>query len=66
VDQGIRVKKDIDVNHVIACKNGIFYFDGVKPEEAMRQLERWYDIEVVYEKGVPDITFSEKLTRDVP
>ncbi|WP_142686814.1 FecR family protein [Chitinophaga polysaccharea] len=66
VDQGIRVKKDIDVNHVIAWKNGIFYFDGVKLEEAMRQLERWYEIEVVYEKGLPDITFSGKLTRDVP
>lgn len=32
----------------------------------MRQLERWYDIEVVYEKGVPDVAFSGKLTRDVP
>jgi len=66
VDQGIRVKKEVDVSQVIAWKNGIFNFDGVKLEEAMRQLERWYDIEVVYEKGVPDITFRGKLTRDVP
>ncbi len=27
-------------------------------EEAMRQLERWYDIEVVYEGEVPDIPFG--------
>ncbi len=32
----------------------------------MRQVERWYDIEVEYEKGVPDITFWGKMTRDIP
>jgi hypothetical protein len=32
----------------------------------MRQIERWYDIEVAYEKGIPDIEFEGKMTKDVP
>ncbi len=31
----------------------------------MKQLERWYDIEVVYKKGVKDIELEGKMTRDV-
>jgi hypothetical protein len=31
----------------------------------MRQIARWYDIEVVYEKGIPDIEFGGKMTQDV-
>jgi len=31
----------------------------------MRQLSRWYDIDVVYEKGVPDITLGGKLGKDL-
>lgn len=31
----------------------------------MRQLERWYDIEVVYEKGVPKLEFIGKMGRDL-
>jgi hypothetical protein len=33
--------------------------------QAMRQLSRWYDIEVVYEQGVPDIVFGGKMPMDI-
>ncbi|MCK7555655.1 DUF4974 domain-containing protein [Chitinophaga sedimenti] len=32
----------------------------------MRQLERWYDIEVVYQDEVPEIYFIGEISRDVP
>lgn len=54
-----------DVSQVMAWKNGLFNFNGMKLQEVMRQLERWYDIEVVYEKGVPNITFGGKITKNV-
>jgi hypothetical protein len=49
----------------MAWKNGLFNFEGATLEEIMRQVERWYDIEVVYEKGIPAKEFVGKMTRDV-
>ncbi|QEC45132.1 FecR family protein [Pseudobacter ginsenosidimutans] len=49
----------------LAWKNGAFNFDNLTLQEAMRQLERWYDIEVVYKNGIPDIPFSGKISRNL-
>ncbi len=62
---GIRVLSNVNVQKVMAWKNGLFYFQDAKLEEVMRQLERWYDIEVVYEKGVPQIEFFGRMGRDL-
>ncbi|MBL7767520.1 MAG: FecR domain-containing protein [Flavipsychrobacter sp.] len=60
------VKNDVDIERVMAWKNGKFDFDGLKVEDAMRVIERWYDIKVKYQNGVPDITFYGELNRDIP
>lgn len=61
-----RVKvADADVDKVVAWKRGIFNFEDASLEEVMRQIERWYDIQVVYEKNVPDIKFGGKMSNDV-
>lgn len=53
------------IEQVMAWKNGTFNFDGMKLKDAMRQLERWYDIEVKYEGDkIPDIEFYGTLSRD--
>lgn len=54
-----------DINQDIAWKNGVFNFQDKKLIEVMRQLSRWYDIEVRYEKGVPDMEFIGKMGRDL-
>lgn len=41
-----------DIEKVTAWKNGMFNFEGSKLKDAMRQLARWYDIEVVYDDAV--------------
>ncbi|MBX2924408.1 MAG: FecR domain-containing protein [Chitinophagaceae bacterium] len=56
---------DADIEKVIAWKNGLFNFDGASLYEAMRQIERWYDIDVVYEKGVQNKEFVGELTKGV-
>lgn len=56
---------NVNTEKVMAWKNGLFNFEGARLAEVMRQLERWYDIDVVYEKGVPDITFGGAITRGV-
>lgn len=62
----IKVVDDIDINKVMSWKNGLFNFEGANLGEVMRQIERWYDIEVVYEKGIPNVEFEGKMTKDVP
>jgi ferric-dicitrate binding protein FerR (iron transport regulator) len=61
----IKVVSDVDVEKVMAWKNGVFNFQDATLQEVMRQLERWYDIDVVYEKGVPDLEFMGKMGRDL-
>lgn len=62
----ITVMNNVEMNKVIAWKNGFFDFEGVSFEVAMRQLERWFEIDVEYENNkVPDIEFIGKITRDV-
>jgi hypothetical protein len=55
----------VNVAQVMAWKEGLFSFKDVPFDEVMRQLSRWYDIDVVYENGVPDIDFEGELGRDV-
>lgn len=54
-----------DISQDLAWKNGLFDFQDKKLAEVMRELSRWYDIEVIYENGVPDIEFGGKLGRDL-
>lgn len=62
---GIKVINDADIDKVMAWKNGAFNFNDVSLEDVMKQLERWYDIEVIYESTVPDVELAGKMTRDV-
>lgn len=61
----IRIVKAADVEQVIAWKNDLFNFEGASLEEAMHQLERWYDISVSYENGIPDVKLRGEMTQGV-
>lgn len=62
---GIKIVNDADVDKVMAWKNGAFNFTDVSLKEVMKQLERWYNIEVVYESTVPKTELTGKMSRDV-
>lgn len=64
-NNNIRIVQAKNTAQVIAWKDGLFNFDDASLEDVMRQLSRWYDIEVVYEKGVPNIGFGGKIGRDL-
>ncbi|MGN6420687.1 MAG: FecR family protein [Pseudobacter sp.] len=57
--------KQADIDKVMAWRYGAFNFEGASLQEVMRQLTRWYDIEVVYETGIPDIHFVGEMSRDI-
>lgn len=52
-----------DLNSVSAWKNGEFVFNGTDLKSLMRQISRWYNVDVVYEQGVKDDVFFGKIKR---
>jgi ferric-dicitrate binding protein FerR (iron transport regulator) len=47
-----------DVSNVIAWINGRFKFDHSDIKTVMRQIARWYDVEVEYRGTLPDYQFA--------
>jgi ferric-dicitrate binding protein FerR (iron transport regulator) len=64
-DNNIRFNNGVDVEEAIAWKNGLFWFNGVDLPGIMRQLSRWYDIEVQYEGAIPQRHFTGHVFRDL-
>ena len=54
-----------DIEQVMAWKNGIFNFNEMSMERAMQQLARWYDVEIVYEKGIPQQELFGEIDRNI-
>lgn len=52
-----------DLEENLAWKNGDFVFNDEPIEDVLRKVARWYDVEVVYEDGVPSGTFYAKVSR---
>src|SRR5690606_7500314 len=65
MESGQLISAQVDPASYIAWRSGIFYFNHTPFEEGMRQLERWYDIEVIYKGNIPQETFSGKMSRNV-
>lgn len=63
--QQLNVVDRADIGKALAWKNGLFDFDGMRLREVMKQLERWYDIEVIYERGAPDVGFYGEIDRNI-
>ena len=59
------VVSQADVEEAVAWKNGLFKFDGASIGEVMRQVSRWYDLDVEYVHGVPKDLFQGEMYRDV-
>lgn len=57
------LNSSVDVDQVMAWKNGVFNFNNASCETVMRQLARWYDMDVIYPKGVPPIMFGGEIQK---
>ncbi|MFT3948021.1 MAG: FecR domain-containing protein [Agriterribacter sp.] len=55
--------KPVNVNEVIAWKDGRFYFEGTSVQSIMRQLQRWYDVDIEYGDKVKGIQLSGIVSR---
>jgi ferric-dicitrate binding protein FerR (iron transport regulator) len=59
------VLADADTTEATAWKDGIFSFKAETIEGVMREVARWYDVQIEY-KGKVDRHFTAVISRDVP
>ncbi len=57
--------KQVDCDKAIAWKSGYFYFERADIQTVMRQLARWYNVQVVYKGKLPKRTFRGKVYRNI-
>ena len=53
----------VEINEIIAWKKGIFQFNETDLKIVMRQLARWYDVEVVFRGEIPVQRFGGAISR---
>jgi len=63
---GLKTLRNVNVSEITAWKNGYFHFDHSSLESTMRQLARWYDVDVEYAGNVPPQEFMGKIQRNLP
>lgn len=55
---------NVDVEPYTAWKDGKFRFKGASLQEVLRQLERWYDVDIDYRNVPDDLKIFASIKRD--
>lgn len=64
-DNKIGMAANADLEQVMSWKEGYFRMKGTDLASLMRQVARWYDVQVEYENGVPSARFGGLINREV-
>lgn len=62
-DRNLKVQKDADVAAAVAWKEGLFKFSHTDIKAVMRQLARWYDVQIEYDNNLPEKYFTGEISR---
>jgi ferric-dicitrate binding protein FerR (iron transport regulator) len=62
----LEMNKNVDMEEVIAWKEGMFLFENKDVESIMNLLSQWYDIEVEYRGNKVTELFTAAISRDAP
>lgn len=66
INNRLSIINDPDLEQTIAWKNGWFEFDQVELPVIMRQVSRWYDLDIVYEGRTGHEKFGGRVSRELP
>jgi ferric-dicitrate binding protein FerR (iron transport regulator) len=61
----LKVVENANPDQVMAWKNGLFNFEGADIKTVMRELGRWYDVEIVYKGEAPHRKFGGEVSRQL-
>ena len=62
---GLLLDKNVNIDQTLAWKNGKFSFEGANIRTIMRQIGRWYNVEVHYQGDPGDNLFDGQIGRDL-
>ncbi|UKJ06570.1 FecR domain-containing protein [Solitalea lacus] len=65
VANNIEVFKQVNLEKEMAWKQGMFRFEDTNIKEVMRQVARWYDVEVEFRGDVSKVNFGGSVSRQV-
>ena len=63
-NKGFQVRSDIDANQSVSWKNGLISYKNADIQTIMRQIERWYDVTVIYKDHIPYRSFTGGIARN--
>ncbi|RXK83123.1 FecR family protein [Filimonas effusa] len=55
-----------NIQQTMAWKDGKLYFESTDLKSIMRQISRWYDVDVVFEADAPSYDFTARLPDNLP
>ena len=58
--------KPANLQQVLAWKEGYFALAGTDIKSVMRQIARWYDVEIVYQGNFKGDDFAGQVSRSEP
>ena len=61
----LKVIDNADIDEAVAWKNGVFYFNQVDIQTIMRQVARWYDVDIEYQGEIKQRKFGGAIGMDL-
>ncbi len=62
-NQSVIIKDNVDLDKVLAWRNGIFEFNNLDFKSIMRQVSRWYDVDVRYDTDPGTASFGGGISK---
>lgn len=59
----LSVISNVNIEEVIAWKEGVFHFESADLESILREFSRWYDVDVMFEGEIPKERFFVIMSR---
>lgn len=60
----LQINDHADIEEVLSWKNGRIAFTNAGLESIMRQVSKWYDVDIEYAGSVPNRTFTADISRN--
>ncbi|SHM05984.1 FecR family protein [Chitinophaga jiangningensis] len=62
-DKGITLIPHADISSITAWKNGYFAMQGENTAVILRQIARWYNLDIEYTGNIPDLKFEGSIKK---
>ncbi len=62
----LRVLTNVDVEQAVAWKSGFFEFDDTDITLVLKQISRFYNVEIVYQGKPPELKLGGRINRNLP